>query len=154
MIDAPYLYGTFASIGVIVDTIETATTWDRFSDLHGEVVRALRAAVQKACGTKGLVTCRINTFFPDGPAPVYTFVAPARFGVEIDQWAEIRWAAADAVLRAGGTVTHDQGIGRMHRPWFEQESPPGWTSVLQATKRALDPKGILNPGCLIDPLLD
>ncbi len=154
MVDAPYLHATLISVGVIVDTVETSTTWDRFAELHGDVVRSLRGAIQRACGTKGLVTCRINQFYADGPAPVYTFMAPARLGVEVDQWAEIRWAAADAIIRAGGTVAHDHGIGRMHRPWFEKEAPAGWTNILQGVKRSLDPKGILNPGCLVDPLAD
>ena len=48
----------------------------------------------------GSVTCRFTHVYPDGPAPYYTILAPARRGAELEQWAEIKRAAADAVIAA------------------------------------------------------
>jgi len=56
-----------------------------------------------------------------------------------------------AVLGAGGTITHHHAVGRDHRPWYDRERPDGFARALVAAKAALDPKGILNPGVLIDP---
>jgi alkyldihydroxyacetonephosphate synthase len=42
-------------------------------------------------------------------------------------------------------------VGRDHRPWYDRERPDLFAAALKATKRALDPRGILNPGVLIDP---
>jgi alkyldihydroxyacetonephosphate synthase len=66
-------------------------------------------------------------------------------------WADIKAAASEAVLAHGGTITHHHAVGRDHRPWYDQQRPDVFASALVATKHALDPTGILNPGVLIDP---
>ena len=88
--------------------------------------------------------------YPDGPAPYYTFIAPGKAGGELEQWAEIKEAALDAVLAAGGTITHHHAIGRFHRPWYDRQRPEPFAAALRAAKRELDPGHILNPGVLID----
>jgi alkyldihydroxyacetonephosphate synthase len=147
---APYLQSALVSLGVIADTFETACTWDRFPALHAAVQAAVRGAMQRACGA-GVLACRFTHVYPDGPAPYYTFVAPGRAGDEIAQWAEIRRAAADSVIAAGGTITHHHAVGRLHRPWYDQERPEPFALALRAAKRVLDPAGIMNPGVLVDP---
>lgn len=89
--------------------------------------------------------------YPDGPAPYYTVIAPGRRGGELEQWAAIKTAASDALLRHGGTITHHHAVGRDHRPWDDQERPELFAGALRAVKRVLDPAGLLNPGVLIDP---
>jgi alkyldihydroxyacetonephosphate synthase len=106
--------------------------------------------VRSACGG-GTVTCRFTHVYPDGPAPYYTILAPARRGDELEQWDEIKGAAADAVIAAGGTITHHHAVGRDHRPWYERQRPEPFAQALRAAKSALDPSGVLNPGVLIDP---
>jgi alkyldihydroxyacetonephosphate synthase len=71
--------------------------------------------------------------------------------VELEQWAAIKTAASDAILRHGGTITHHHAVGRDHRPWYDQERPELFAAALGAAKRALDPAGLLNPGVLFDP---
>ncbi len=138
------------SLGVIVDTFETACTWDRFDALHGAILEAMRGALERVCGG-GLVTCRFTHVYPDGPAPYYTFLGPARPGGELEQWAEIKRAASEAILAHGGTITHHHAVGRLHRPWYDRERPAPFALALEAVKRALDPQGMLNPGVLIGP---
>jgi len=91
-IEAPYLQNTMVSLGVIADTFETAVTWDRFEALHAAVVRNVRDAMKQAAG-RGSISCRFTHVYPDGPAPYYTFIAPARRGAELEQWAAIKKAA-------------------------------------------------------------
>ena len=83
--------------------------------------------------------------------PYYTVLAPGRRGAELEQWAEIKRAASEAILALGGTITHHHAVGRDHRPWYDRERPAGFAAALGAAKAALDPHGILNPGVLIDP---
>jgi alkyldihydroxyacetonephosphate synthase len=66
-------------------------------------------------------------------------------------WAEIKAAASDALLAAGGTITHHHAVGRDHRPWYDQQRPDLFATALRAAKHELDPAGILNPGVLLDP---
>ena len=138
------------SLGMLADTFETACTWQRFDELHGAVLEAVTEALQRACGG-GIVSTRFTHVYPDGPAPYYTFLAPARAGAELEQWAEVKQAAADAILAHGGTITHHHAVGRAHRPWYDRERSDPFAAALRAAKSALDPQGILNPGVLVDP---
>ena len=101
---------------------------------------AAEDAVQRVCGA-GTVTCRFTHVYPDGPAPYYTVLAPSRLGSQLEQWAEIKAAASDALMRHGGTITHHHAVGRDHRPWYDRQRPDGFARALRAAKRALDPRG-------------
>ena len=147
---APYLRDTFVAIGILSETFETAVTWDRFSEFHRSVLGRVRAAVDEVCGA-GTVTCRFTHCYPDGPAPYYTILAPARRGSEVEQWGEIKAAASEAVIAAGGTITHHHAVGRDHRPWYDRQRPDAFAAALRGAKAAVDPAGALNPGVLIDP---
>ena len=138
-------------MGVIVDTFETACTWDRFERLHTGVINDVRRAMKDSCGD-GFISCRFTHVYPDGPAPYFTFVAPGRYGAEAEQWMAIKQAASDAVIAYGGTITHHHAVGRVHRPWYEKQRPAPFGNVLRAVKTVLDPGLILNPGVLIEPL--
>jgi alkyldihydroxyacetonephosphate synthase len=146
---APYLRDIFVAIGVISETFETAITWDRFDEFHKRVLAACTSAVERVCGA-GSVTCRFTHVYPDGPAPYYTVLAPARAGAELEQWDAIKKAVSDAVIEAGGTITHHHAVGRDHRPWYDRQRPNQFASALKAAKAAVDPSGALNPGVLID----
>jgi alkyldihydroxyacetonephosphate synthase len=147
---APYLRDTFVAIDVLSETFETAITWDRFERFHESVLAATTAAVRAVCG-RGSVTCRFTHVYPDGPAPYYTILAPARRGEQLEQWAEIKRAASDAVIAGGGTITHHHAVGRDHRPWYDRQRPDPFALALRAAKAAADPAGALNPGVLLDP---
>jgi len=149
-LDAPYLRDALARMGMVSETFETAITWERFPELHARVIAATEDALRRICGG-GRVTCRFTHVYPDGPAPYYSVLAPGRPGAQIEQWREIKAAAAEALLAAGGTITHHHSVGRDHRPWYDRQRPEPFARALAAAKRALDPRGILNPGVLIDP---
>ena len=80
--------------------------------------------------------------------------SPARYRAGADPaatLAEIKVGVSDAVMAAGGTITHHHAVGREHRPWYDTERPELFAMALRAAKKALDPAGVLNPGVLIDP---
>jgi alkyldihydroxyacetonephosphate synthase len=146
----PYLRDALVAMGVVSETFETAVTWDRFPEFHAGVLAAATDAVRRVCGA-GQVTCRFTHVYPDGPAPYYTILGAGRPGTQLEQWAEIKSAASEAILRLGGTITHHHAVGRDHRAWYERERPALFGAALAAAKRALDPAGILNPGVLMRP---
>jgi alkyldihydroxyacetonephosphate synthase len=146
-LQAPYLRDTLIAGGVLAETFETAITWDRFDAFVAEV----RERALAALGPEARLTVRITHAYPDGAAPYFTVLAPARRGVELEQWDEIKAAASDAIDAAGGTITHHHAVGRDHRPWYDRQRPDPFADALRAAKAAVDPKGILNPGVLVDP---
>jgi alkyldihydroxyacetonephosphate synthase len=143
---APYLRDAFVAVGILSETFETAVTWDRFEALHAAVTAAATAAI----GPGGRITCRISHVYPDGPAPYFTVLAPARRGAEVEQWTQIKAAATDALVAAGGTITHHHAVGRDHRTWYDRQRPAPFAAALRAAKAAVDPAGMLNPGVLLD----
>jgi alkyldihydroxyacetonephosphate synthase len=153
---APYMRDVFVAMGVLSETFETAITWERFPELHERVIGAVREAVDSLASPSArgaaLVSCRFTHVYPDGPAPYFTVMAPARRGEEVEQWTAIKRAASDAVLACGGTITHHHAVGRDHRPWYDRQRPEPFAQALRAAKAAVDPGGIMNPGVLIDPL--
>jgi alkyldihydroxyacetonephosphate synthase len=154
---APYLRDRFVACGVLSDTFETAITWERFESFHAEVMETARRAASEASGAppdgagSAKLSCRFTHVYPDGPAPYYTVLAPARRGDEVAQWDEVKAAVSEAVLGAGGTITHHHAVGRDHRPWYDRQRPDRFAEALRAAKRAVDPAGTLNPGVLLDP---
>jgi alkyldihydroxyacetonephosphate synthase len=154
---APYLRDTFVACGVLSETFETAITWDRFEQFHAETMAAVRAKVAEVCDAPAegpgapRVSCRFTHVYPDGPAPYFTVLAPAVRGGEVEQWAEIKAAAGEALIEGGATITHHHAVGRDHRPWYDRQRPAPFAAALRAAKAELDPAGMLNPGVLIDP---
>ena len=136
-------------LGVLAETFETACTWERLDELVAGVREAVGAALRAACGG-GLVACRLTHAYPDGAAPYFTVLAPARRGSELAQWADVKAAAAETVLAAGGTITHHHAVGRDHRRWYDRQRPEPFALALRAAKAAVDPAGVLNPGVLLD----
>jgi alkyldihydroxyacetonephosphate synthase len=147
----PYHRDVLARRSMIVETFETACTWDTLGTLHTVVTAAAEQAVREVCGF-GLVTCRFTHVYPDGPAPYFGIYAPGRWGSTVAQWDEIKAAVSEAIETCGGTITHHHAVGRDHRPWYDRQRPDVFATALGAAKSALDPAGILNPGVLLGEL--
>ncbi len=148
-IGAPYLRDALVSLGVLVETFETAVTWDRFERLHARVMREVGDALVRVCGA-GTVTCRFTHVYPDGPAPYYSLMAPAKRGSELEQWGEVKALASAILDEEGATATHHHAVGRDHRPGYDRERPELFARALRAAKTELDPAWVLNPGVLFD----
>jgi alkyldihydroxyacetonephosphate synthase len=146
----PYQRDLLLRLGVLAETIETATTWDRLRDL----VAAAKDAVSATTGGRCQVSMRITHAYPDGAAPYFTVLAPARRGEEVAQWDAIKAAASAAIVDSGGAVTHHHAVGRDHRAASLAEQPERFTAALRAAKSALDPHWLLNPGVLVNPAPD
>jgi alkyldihydroxyacetonephosphate synthase len=146
----PYLRDVMVAAGVLAETFETAITWERFPALHERVTQAAVEALPRSDRGKARVNCRFTHVYPDGPAPYFTVIAPARRGEEVEQWQHVKAAVSDAILQEGGTITHHHAVGRDHRPWYDRQRPDPFAQALRGAKAALDPAGIMNPGVLIE----
>lgn len=145
---APYLRDELLTHGVLVETLETATSWSNLIALHRRVSEAISDAL-RACGTPGLVGCHVSHLYETGASLYFTLLAPQAEDCEIEQWQAVKRAASDAVVRGGGTISHHHSIGRDHAPWIERELGQGGVDALRSLKDQLDPAGIMNPGKLL-----
>jgi alkyldihydroxyacetonephosphate synthase len=145
---APYLRDELLTQGVMVETLETATSWSNLRGLY----RAVAAAIAEALavqGTPGLVMCHVSHLYETGASLYFTFIARQREGAELEQWAAVKRAASEAIVAGGGTITHHHAVGRDHAPWLEDEIGHEGVAALRALKAQLDPAGIMNPGKLL-----
>jgi alkyldihydroxyacetonephosphate synthase len=149
----PYLRDALLDRGVLVETLETATTWSRLGELHRAVGNALSEALG-ARGTPPLVMCHVSHLYASGASLYFTFIAAQQEGAELEQWRAAKTAASDAIVAHGGTITHHHAVGRDHAPWMRAEVGELGLELLRAAKERLDPRGIMNPGKLLpDPSL-
>jgi alkyldihydroxyacetonephosphate synthase len=144
----PYQRDALARCSMIAETFETACTWGQFDDLHAAITEAAHSALATVCGA-GVVTCRFTHVYPDGPAPYYGIYGGGRWDTLVEQWDELKAAVSEAIIDHGGTITHHHAVGRDHRPWYDRQRPGPFATALRATKSALDPAGIMNPGVLV-----
>jgi alkyldihydroxyacetonephosphate synthase len=145
---APYLRDELLDRGVMAETLETATTWSNLHALHAAVRDALCRALTLR-GTPPAVMCHVSHLYASGASLYFTFIARQEPGAELDQWRAAKHAACDAIVAAGGTITHHHAIGRDHAEWLADEIGPLGVEVLRAVKQRVDPTGIMNPGKLL-----
>jgi alkyldihydroxyacetonephosphate synthase len=146
----PYLRDALARMGAVVETFETATTWDRLPGLIDAVRTDVGAAAREITGHPATINCRLTHVYPDGAAPYFTVLAAGRPGDELVLWDELKAVAGDVLHRHHATITHHHAVGRDHRPGYDRQRPEPFALALKAAKNALDPHGILNPGVILD----
>jgi len=152
---APYYRNYLTPAGVIVDTFETAITWDRFDEFYAGIRARVGAALREVTGVDCMLSCRFTHVYPDGPAPYFTFYAigskEGDMASMLSRWREIKLAANEAVTSLGGTVTHHHAVGRDHRPrGYDVQAPALFREAFAGARSVLDPAGMMNPGVLVD----
>lgn len=144
----PYLRDTLMEMGAMVETLETSHTWTGLAGLHRAVSEAISSSLS-AQGTPGLVFCHLSHAYADGASLYFTFISRAREDAAVEQWRQVKQAACEAIVSAGGTITHHHAVGRDHAPYMEAEVGALGLEVLRGAKERLDPTGIMNPGKLL-----
>lgn len=141
---APYLRDSMLDVGVLVETLETATFWADVPRLYADV----KAALETSLGAPSLVLCHVSHVYETG-CSLYFTVAAQEGDEPLARWLAAKAAACDAIVAAGATITHHHAVGTDHQPWLAAEIGDLGVSVLRAVKAELDPTGVLNPGVLV-----
>lgn len=142
--DAPYLRDSLLDLGVLVETLETATFWSQAPALYAAVKESLVAGL----GEGAIVLCHISHVYETG-CSLYFTVAAAGHEDRLTQWAGVKEAVNAAIVDNGGTITHHHAIGTDHRAALAREVGPVGVQVLRGLKQSFDPTGVLNPGVLV-----
>ncbi|MFM9164267.1 MAG: FAD-binding oxidoreductase [Solirubrobacterales bacterium] len=140
--EGPYLRDELMARGVMVETLETATTWANAENLYRSVRGALEAEAP-------VVGCHISHVYPTGCCLYFTFLAGQEAGNLIGQWKRVKRSACEAIVDAGGTITHHHGIGADHRRYLKREDGRTGIRILRSVKATVDPAGVMNPGKLV-----
>ncbi len=147
----PYLRNTLWEMGYAVDTLETATRWSQIPDLITDIEVAIRKGLESE-NERVHVFTHVSHVYPDGASIYTTFV----FRLQPDPaatlayWTRLKDAASQAIVAAGGTISHQHGVGTDHAPYLSAEKGGLGIAAVQAACNLFDPAGIMNPGKLAD----
>jgi alkyldihydroxyacetonephosphate synthase len=132
------LEGDMLGADVGADTVEVAAIWSRALGVYNAVHDALAEHAE-------MVGCHCSHAYETGCALYFTFLVR---GADREAALTTAWAAAlDAVLDAGGTMTHHHGVGQLKSAWLARELD-GFAPYLGRVQAAFDPAGIMNPHTL------
>lgn len=129
--------------GYVLDTMEIAAPWSALDDIYAAATTALREVPGAMAAS-----AHQSHSYPDGACLYFTFAGKPDGPDDRDRLYRAFWDAGQrAVLDNGGALSHHHGVGLNRSRFVADALGPAFT-VLQATKDALDPNGILNPGKL------
>lgn len=131
--------------GLILDTIEVASTWNRVAELYRNATESLRAV-------PGILIASAHSShsYQSGTNLYITFVArPEKPEDRAEIYRECWRRTMEVALAVGAGISHHHGIGRVRRDVLSGEVGETGVALLRAVKRALDPDGLLNPGALL-----
>ncbi len=146
----PYLRNTLWERGYALDTVETAVPWQAVMP----TAEALRRAVSEALspvGERVLAFAHLSHLYPTGASIYLTFLYRRAADAQetLQRWRSLKAAASQTIVAHGGTISHQHGVGLDHLPYLEAEKGEIGLATLEAARRMLDPKGLLNPGKLL-----
>ena len=133
----PYMREDLQDVGIQIDTLEAGVTWDNLIRVHEQVRAFVKSRPQTMCMT------HCSHFYPQGTNLYFIFLTRTS---DVADFVSFQNGIIDAIQRAGGSLSHHHGIGKMIAPWLDAHLGPEQMAVLRALKRHFDPQGILNPG--------
>lgn len=147
---APYLRNALWDAGYAVDTLETAAPWSALPTLRADVEAALREGLREI-GENVYVFSHLSHVYTDGSSlyTTYLFRLAEDPDENLRRWQRLKSAASRAIVEAGGTISHQHGVGIDHLPYLASEKGVLGLSALQSLCRHFDPDGLMNPGKLV-----
>lgn len=147
---APYLRESLWRLGYAVDTLETAVDWPRVTPAIDDIETALREGL-RAEGEKVMAFTHLSHLYAQGSSiyTTYLYRAGPDYATTLARWEKLKRAASEAIVRNGGTISHQHGVGRDHAPWLPAEKGELGMNALRALCHHFDPERRLNPGKLL-----
>jgi alkyldihydroxyacetonephosphate synthase len=133
---------------VIGESFETAVPWSQALALCDNVKQRLwQEHAKRGLPGKPFVSCRVTQLYDTGVC-IYFYFAFHYKGVEdaSDAFAELERAARDEILRAGGSLSHHHGVGKLRQPFLSRIFSPTALAWRERLKQAVDPGDLFGCG--------
>jgi FAD/FMN-containing dehydrogenase len=150
----------------IAESLDQAKAFWRIREMFGEVQRQVGGSIKHDISVP---VAHVPAFIREANEAVVKLIPGARplpFGhlgdgnihyniaqpIEADKaaflerWHDVNKVVFDVVLKFGGSISAEHGIGIMKRDLLPTIKDPVAMELMRAIKRTLDPNGILNPG--------
>ena len=147
---SPYLRNTLWEAGYAIDTLETAVPWSVVADLHRGIKNTMLQAAS-SIDQRMIIFAHLSHIYQEGASIYVTFLFPRAPNPDdtLLNWRLLKETASQAIVDAGGTISHQHGVGVDHAPYLEAEKGPLGIETIKAVCRKFDPNGLLNPGKLL-----
>jgi len=149
-----YLRNSLWSNGYAVDTVETAVEWPKVWNTMCSVEQAAGRALREdgEDGERLHTYTHLSHVYPQGASVYTTFVyrLAGSFDKDLARWRRLKAAMSEAIVAAGGTISHQHGVGTDHAPYLPAEKGEIGMGAMRQLFQHFDPQGLMNPGKLVD----
>lgn len=145
----PYLRNTLWEMGYAIDTLETATQWEKVPEMIEGIENALKQGMKNRAGIH--VFTHLSHVYPTGSSIYTTYLFKLQDSPEktMDVWKRLKRLASEAIVANGGTISHQHGVGTDHLSYLTSEKGEQGMEAIRSLIRSYDPDGLMNPGKLI-----
>ncbi|HRZ28594.1 MAG TPA: FAD-binding oxidoreductase, partial [Spirochaetota bacterium] len=133
----PYLREDLQDYGILIDTLETGVTWSNIHRVHQEVRAFVKSRPATICMTHA------SHFYPQGTNLYFIYIMKTD---DVNEYKAFQDGIITAIRKAGGSLSHHHGVGKMISPWMEKHLGREQMDVLRTLKKHFDPRNIMNPG--------
>ncbi len=132
-----------------MDTLETAVTWDKVTRTLEAIEGTLRKGLAE-WNERVHVFSHLSSIYPTGSS-IYTtvvFLLAESPEENLERWRALKGAASRAIVEAGGTISHQHGVGVDHIEYLAAEKGVIGVELMKRAFSGSDPDERLNPGKL------
>lgn len=142
-----YLRNTLWDLGYAVDTLETCLSWSSLEAAKADI----ESSISNALGKHGYVFSHLSHFYSSGCSLYTTYLFPLKSEeAEVRElWVRAKSAASEAIVKHGGTISHQHGVGLDHKPYLQAEKGPLALKAIEQGLSTFDPEETMNPGKLL-----
>lgn len=145
---SPYLRQGLWDAGIIVDTMETCLDWSAVE----QAVTGMEADISNAINSeKTHVFTHLSHFYGQGCSVYTTFLfrMDEDYDKTMQRWKKLKAAGAKAIVKHGGTISHQHGVGKDHAPYLAAEKGELGIKAIKGLCQLFDPEQRMNPGKLV-----
>ncbi|HJQ92713.1 MAG TPA: FAD-binding oxidoreductase [Candidatus Thermoplasmatota archaeon] len=133
---------------ILGESFETSVPWSQAEELAQRVKDRLHAEhASRGLPGKPFVTCRVTQLYQTGVCIYFYFgfyhkgvADPAHVYVELER------AARDEILKAGGSISHHHGVGKIRQRFLPRVFSPTTLAWAEGFKRTVDPQNVFAAG--------
>jgi len=146
----PYLREPLWQAGYLVDTMETAVKWadvtTTLDAIEGAIANALSDEDEKVH-----VYTHLSHVYGQGCSlySTYLFRPGTSYAEAYKHWQKLKAAGAEQIVKCGGTISHQHGVGYDHKQYLPAEKGELGIAAIQSLCELFDPEQRMNPGKLL-----
>ncbi len=135
-----YLRDTYMDVGMMIDTMETAVTWENIIPLWKSMHAYCNAH------PKYYAMSHISHVYENGANIYIIFQRPMIGEGELESFEKFQKGLLEVFVNNGGSLSHHHGVGRAFAHLMPTQYGDDGMKILKGVKQTFDPNNIMNPG--------